>query len=58
MSSPNVIKYEGRNIVYERFNHGWRAIVFGTGGPIGISPELQKAIEADQAHQKQKRESK
>ncbi|MES2488514.1 MAG: hypothetical protein V4607_01895 [Pseudomonadota bacterium] len=56
MSSPNVIAFQGKTIIYEQFNDGWSAIVFGTGEPVGVGPELLEAIAADQQHQREKRE--
>lgn len=55
MSAINAIPFGSQTIIYERMNEGWRAIVFGTGEPVGISPELLEAIIKDQAHQETKR---
>lgn len=51
-----VIKFDGRLLCYEPFNEGYRVIVNGTGEPVGVTPELRAAIEADVAKQRQKAE--
>lgn len=43
-----VLMHEGRMLAYEPFNAGYRVIVVGTGEPVGVTPELRLAIEAEE----------
>lgn len=56
MIGKGVINWQGRLLVYEQVNFGYRAQYLGEEIPQGISDDLRAAIEADQAHQAQKRE--
>lgn len=49
-----VIAYEGRIVIYESVNAGYRAQVQGTREQLGISPALRAAIEADQKRIREK----
>ncbi|MGB1561604.1 MAG: hypothetical protein ACPHN2_08915 [Sinimarinibacterium flocculans] len=43
-----VLMHDGRLVTYEPFNNGYRVLVVGTGEPVGVTPDLRRAIEADE----------
>ena len=54
-SSPNAVRYGDQTLIYEETPSGWSAVVFGSGDPVTMTPELIEIIDADHAHQLRKR---
>ena len=55
VNSPNAVRLDGQTYIYEKGDDGWRAIEFGTGKVVPISPALLQLITEDHEHQLRKR---
>lgn len=50
-SPLGVIQWQGRIVCYEHTEGDYRVVVFGSGEPVPMTPELQDALAHDEGRQ-------